>query len=370
MTKHYFRLAVLAAALSAAGCAGKKQPELDYYTPGAKGGNPLEVPPDLTGLSSSDRYTIPAGSGAVRASQVEGKGTAVAAGTENVLPQMENLKIHREGSQRWLEIGGKTPAQIWPQLKAFWLENGFTIDEENPAIGFMQTQWAENRANIPSDPLRNLFQRVGLGGVYSSGLRDRFLIRVERTDNGASVTFSHHGVQEVLVGSHKDSSKWEPRPNDPNLEAQFLARFMLKMGADDATVQQQLLVQGEGSGHLAQLDNGILTVSGSHERNVHRLSLALDRIGLTVQNFDAAANAFTVRQAEMESENPDKPGFFSRVFGKDKKAEPKSERPRLQVRITPAADNVDKVTVHNLDGTPYNARIGEEILRRLWAELR
>ncbi|MBR3424568.1 MAG: outer membrane protein assembly factor BamC, partial [Neisseriaceae bacterium] len=154
MNKNRIALIAVTAVIFTACSSTKKetptQQELDYHTPGSKKpGDMLIVPPDLTGITQENRYTLPAGSGAVRASQIE-QGN-VNKDEVAVLPQVKNMHIEREGSQRWLSIDDKPPEDIWPMLKVFWQENGFIIDQEDPATGFMQTQWAENRATIPTD---------------------------------------------------------------------------------------------------------------------------------------------------------------------------------------------------------------------------
>lgn len=360
---------LIGSAIFISACASNKQEALDYHTPGVKKGQQtLEVPPDLTGISQPDRYTIPVGSGAVRASQLAGQSPTVS-GSSAVLPKVENMHIERDGSLRWLRIDDKSPQEIWPLLRAFWQEGGFVIDKENPQTGFMETQWAENRANIPTDIVRRLFDNIGLGGVYSSGLRDKFIARIERIgENGTAVTFSHRGMKEVMTGKDDDISRWEPRPTNSNLEAQLLARFMLRLGADEAAVKQQMANTGS-AGQLAALQQNTLLLNGEHERNVHRLRLALDRIGLTVENFDNTRNIFLVQPADVESESvsTQKPGMFSRLFGaEEKKPEPK---PKLWVQIAPNADNSDSVTLYHTDGKPYRGSEADYILQQLLAQL-
>ena len=364
-TKRIIVVGVLATTLVACSSTNSKE-NLDYHTPGAK--NPedmLIVPPDLTGIVQNNRYTLPAGAGAVRASQL-GNNAGVANGSNTVLPEIKNMHIEREGSQRWLSIGDKTPQEIWPILKVFWQENGFVIDQENPEIGFMQTQWAENRASIPSDPIRRLFQKVGLGNIYSSAYRDRFIIRLERQKSGGSfVTFSHQGVEEELLGKNKDSSKWVPRDNDPNLEAQMLSRFMMRLGADQALVEQELTRNSVTSGELAKIEGDNLILSGSHERNIYRLGLALNRIGLTVQNFNESDGSFTVQPADMESDAVSnvKPGLFPRMFG-GKKETKVAKKDAFNIKVTNEG-NSSIVSIPSNSG--YNSK---NILERLWRELR
>ena len=162
-------------------CTGSttEQPKLDYQSQSNRSVK-LEVPPDLNNPDQGNLYRLPAGSGAVRASDLEKRRTPAVqqAADSEVLKTVKGVRLERDGSQRWLVVDGKSPAEIWSLLKAFWQENGFDIKSEEPAIGQMETEWAENRAKIPQDGLRRLFDTVGLGGIYSTGERDKFIIRI------------------------------------------------------------------------------------------------------------------------------------------------------------------------------------------------
>ena len=315
------------ALISLTACSGSKkdQPKLDYQTQNRKIVN-LEVPPDLTNPDQGNLYQIPAGSGAVRASDLKGRNNGVQQpANQAVLKSVKGVRLERDGSQRWLVVDGKSPAELWPLLKVFWQENGFDIKSEEPAIGQMETDWAENRAKLSGGGLRSLLEKIGLGGVYSTSERDKFIIRVEQGKNGtADVFFAHKGMQEVYGDKKKDTTVWQPRPNDPNLEAAFLARFMQYLGVDAKQAENALgqsINAPRSAGDLAKVDNGTLLLNGDYGRNWRRTALALDRIGLTVLGQNAERHAFLVQQAPAESEavTNKKPGLFKRWFGKDKK---------------------------------------------------
>ena len=179
----YMKPVVVAIALiSITACSGNKKdlPKLDYQTQTRKIVK-LEVPPDLTNPDQGNLYQVPAGSGAVRASDLSRRTSATQqAANSEVLKSVKGVRLERDGNQRWVEVQGKSPAEIWPLLKAFWQENGFDIKSEEPGIGQMETEWAENRAKIPQDGLRRLLDKVGLGGIYSTSERDKFIIRIEQ----------------------------------------------------------------------------------------------------------------------------------------------------------------------------------------------
>lgn len=365
-------LLISAAVLGIAACSTGKseQPKLDYQTVNHKVVD-LEVPPDLANPSQGNLYQLPAGSGAVRASDLDAPTAVRTNPNAPVLTDVQGIHLQRDGSQRWLEISGKTPAEIWPLLKAFWQESGFVILNEEPAIGQMETEWAENRAKIPVDALRSLFEKFGIGGVYSTSERDKFIIRIENGKNGTvDVFFVHKGMEEVYTDSKKDNTIWQPRPNDPNLEAAFLSRFMQYLGADEKKVADEInRTQSAAANTLAKLDGNSVLVFGDHQRNWTRIGLSLERIGLSIQGMNTEKHAFLVKAAPNESDSVrnNKPGFFSRIFGK--KTEASNETlPELIVYAEPV-ENGTRVLFLNRDGSPYQGREAAAWREQLYKEL-
>ena len=365
--------AVLAIAiLGLAACSSSKdQPKLDYQTQNRKVVN-LEVPPDLTNPNQGNLYQVPAGSGSVRASDLK-RGNTQPAANSAVLQEIRGVHLQREGSQRWVVVSGKQPAELWPLLKAFWQENGFTISSEEPAIGQMETEWAENRAKIPQDGLRNMFEKVGLGGIYSTSERDRFTTRMERGQNGdVNIFFVHKGMKEVYADRNKDTTMWEPRPNDPNLEAAFLGRLMQYLGAEEQQVQQQLAQQNTApsTSQLARVEGDSLLLAGDYNRNWQRTGMALPRIGLNVLGQNTEKHAYLVQVAPNEASGGEKkPGFFSRMLGKKATEATAAAQPELIVFVEPM-NNGARIQLLNKDGSRYQGKEASTLLERLYAELR
>ena len=373
----YMKPVVVAIALiSMTACSGNKKdlPKLDYQTQTRKIVK-LEVPPDLNNPDQGNLYQVPAGSGAVRASDLSRRTSATQqAANSEVLKSVKGVRLERDGNQRWVEVQGKSPAEIWPLLKAFWQENGFDIKSEEPGIGQMETEWAENRAKIPQDGLRRLLDKVGLGGIYSTSERDKFIIRIEQSKNGTTdVFFAHKGMKEVYADKNKDTTTWQPAANDPNLEAAFLARFMQYMGVDQQQAENALTqsVAKHSGNELARIDGNTLLVSGDYGRNWRRTALALDRIGLNVLGQNIERHAFLVQQAPNESEavSTKKPGFFSRMFGKGKKVEKPAAYPEIIVFVEPV-NGGSRIRLLNKDGSAYNGSDASTLISRLHTELR
>ena len=145
-------LCVLAAAV--AGCSGNIIPEgrkIEYKSAGKV--PTLEVPPDLSSLQRDDRYLVPddAGRGSATFSAYAAEREPGAqAGQSAILPQVDKIRVERSGNQRWL-VAAMPPEALWDTVKEFWQETGFIVNVERPEAGVMGTDWAEDRAKIPSD---------------------------------------------------------------------------------------------------------------------------------------------------------------------------------------------------------------------------
>ena len=376
---HIKPLVLVLATISLAACSGSKKeaPKLDYQSENNKIVS-LEVPPDLNDPRNGDLYTLPKGTtaspNALKETQSQGR--------KRVLTQVKDAHIERQGNQRWLVVKNKSAAEMWPLLRAFWQEAGFTIYSEEPQAGLMETEWAENRAKLPNQGLRKLFANVGKGGVYSTSERDKFLIRIERNSRTGDldIFFTHKGLEEVYNSKKEESTIWQPRANDPSLEAAFLSRFMQYLGVDEAVAMQQTAVrtdQAQGT-EFAKLEQNSVIVYGGAERNVNRIASALDRIGLTVQQFVSERGMFIVRPAPTQSEalaqaaaDNRKPGLLGRWFKSKKVAQPTTTNQPAQLYVGLVQEpNGQRVVLLDQTGQPLNDARANKWLRDLYNELK
>lgn len=359
--------AVALAALLAAGCSVLEETRIDYKS--AKQINTLEVPPDLTQLARDSRYALPGGP--VTASGFE---TAAARpGTVVAAPaQIGDVRIERAGTQRWLVVD-RAPEQLWPLLRDFWQENGFLLTLDQPQLGLMETDWAENRAKIPQDIIRATIGKL-FDNLYSTGERDKFRTRVERnTAGGSDIFISHRGMVEVYANERKDNTVWQPRPADPELEAEFLRRLMVKLGA---TQEQAKAASGAAGGAvLARLETldgrPVVVIQENFDRAWRRVGLSLDRSGFTVEDRNRADGVYFVRYVAPDATPAQRePGLLSRItgwFGSSAKAEQAPVRLRILVR-----GEGERTTVQVLDaaGQPDRSANAQRIAQLLVDDLK
>jgi outer membrane protein assembly factor BamC len=348
------------ALLLLAGCSALQEDKVDYTS--AKRISTLEVPPDLTQLSRETRYAAPG-------SVVTASGYQVNAATPSRVTAANNVgdvRLERAGSQRWLVVS-RPPEKLWEPIRDFWQENGFLIAQDQENLGLMETDWAENRAKIPQDFIRNTLGKV-LESLYSTGERDKFRTRLERSAAGETeIYISHRGMIEVYADKNKDGTVWQPRPSDPELEAEFLRRMMAKLGLTKEQVTAQMAVEQQppksrlieqGNTRLVQLDEPF-------DRAWRRVGLALDRTGFTVEDRDRSHGAYFVRYVEPVTETKE-PGFLSRMFGGTKK-EGKPAQYRIMVE---SQGNATTLAVLDAQGQPDSSPTAQRILKLLSDDLR
>ena len=346
--------------------------KIDYRSKGEKTAG-LDVPPDLTQLTRDSRYQQTQGTAVSAASYQAAASAAAPAAAASVpltiAPQaIGDMRIERLGNERWLS-SSLTPEQLWPQLQAFWKERGFRITTDEPKAGVMETDWAENRAKLPNDFIRNTVGRI-FDGLYSTGERDRFRTRVERGAAGTEVYISHRGMVEVYRGQLKETTGWEARPADAQLEAEFLSRLLVKLGvkeeqakavvADAPTVPARARV-------LEGRPDAALQIDDNFERAWRRVGLALDRSGFTVEDRDRGQGLYFVRYVDPALAGKEEPGFFAKLFSDDKTASTGPARYRVAVKGDGPGSTV---SVLNAQGAPEGGTAGKRIVALLVEELK
>jgi len=356
------RFALLALVASLAACSVLESDKIDYKSAGKA--PTLEVPPDLTQLSRDNRYAVPGG--AVTANTYQA-GLANQPGLPTALTNIGDVRMERSGSQRWLVIN-RPADQLWDPVKDFWQESGFLITTEQRNLGIMETDWAENRAKLPQDIIRGTLGKF-VDSIYSTGELDRFRTRMERTPNGTEIFISHRGMQEVYSTARQDQTIWQPRPSDPELEAEFLRRLMVKLGVSQ---EQSKVIAATGAPvQTARVANvagqPVVQISEGFERAWRRVGLALDRTGFTVEDRDRAAGTYFVRYVPPNPNKSD-PGFFGKLFtfGSGKTDAPL----KFRILVKGQGDASSTVSVLDGNGAPDTSANAQRIVQVIADDLK
>jgi len=369
-------VAVLAGLVAGCNSLSLESKKIDYKTASTVKVPTLEVPPDLTSPTRDDRFVVPdgGGKGAATFSAYSGERTQASQKSSDVLPKVDKVRVERDGTQRWLVIN-ETPDKLWGPVKDFWQETGFLIKLELPEAGVMETDWAENRAKIGEDFIRNMLGKV-LDSLYSTSERDKFRTRLEPgSEPGTTeVYISHRGMYEVYVSEGKDQTRWQPRDPDPELEAEMLRRLMVRFGSDDRRAQIEMAEAKSRPAERAKLARGAngagtLEVQESFDRAWRRVGLALDRVGFTVEDRDRSKGLYFVRYVDPESDSYNKdPGLLSKLaFWKPSAPDPQT---KYRVFLKDGGKALTTVLVLSAEGGVDQSDTGKKILALLFDQLK
>jgi outer membrane protein assembly factor BamC len=361
--------------VSLAGCEsiGSVGKRIDYKS--ASSSPSLELPPDLTTPQYDDRYSVATASG------VAAREAARPAGQSDLLPTNPEAHIVRAGTQRWLVVKA-TPEQAWSTVRKFWTDTGFVIATEQPGVGVMETDWAENRAEIPQDLLRKYVGKY-IDVFYETYKRDKFRTRIERGAEPGTVEIylSHRGMEQVPTTKIDNSTPaafaWALMPANPNLEAEMLSRLMMRFGAPEAVAEAATSPAAAASApthaRLEKVDGvSKLVVDDPFDRAWRRVGLALDRTGFTVVDRDRSSGTYFVRYADPDADMARKDrekGFLSKLFTFWKTDDEKNKPEQYRIKVVETAPQ-STVSVQDPNGTPDRTQASDKILALLRDQLK
>jgi outer membrane protein assembly factor BamC len=367
--------AALAAGFALAACSSFEIPtkKVDYQSTTKL--PPLEIPPDLARPGTDDRFVVPdaapKGTATFSDYSKDRAGKAKVASTSAVLPKIDNVRLERAGTQRWIVVPG-APEVLWTVVKAFWQETGFIVNVERPEAGVMETDWTENRAKIPTTGLTGYLGRA-LDSLYSTSERDKFRTRLERgTQPGTTeIYISHRGMEEVYISEDQNQLKWQPRPPDPDLEAEMLRRLMVRFGVEEERAKTQIAAaKVEPQARLSRGAEGdVLTLNDPFDRAWRRVGLALDRVGFTVEDRDRSKGLYFVRYIDPDADvKTEDKGWLSKLkfWGGPSKG-PGREQYRILVQNSAAGADV---RVLDKEGAREKSDTANRILTLLYEQLK
>ena len=349
--------------------------KVDYRSTSTTRTSGLEVPPDLTQLTRESRYQQPSGTISASTYQAAASSpTAVAPIVAVVAPQSVGaFRLERLGNERWLSTT-LSPEAVFPQVRAFWKDNGFTLSQDRADAGVLETDWAENRAKLPNDIIRNTIGKV-FDAAYSTGELDKFTTRVERTATGSDIFITHRGMVEVYVGDRRDVTTWQHRPTDPQLEATFLSRLMVKLGGKEEAAKTMVAsttgtAAPSGPARARRVEGAAaptLQVDDGFDRAWRRVGIALDRSGFTVEDRDRGQGLYFVRYVDPATAGREEPGMLSKLFSRKKPEDNVLAKYRVKVSSEGATSTV---AVLDSQGQPEMGEAGKRIVNLLLEDLR
>ena len=318
----------------------------------------LDVPPDLSEPDVTDNLALPniaAGGSTYSAyAHTENKGDKITSAAPI------GVKVIRDGAIQWLEIDS-TAEKLWPQLKAFFTKVGFEIKREDKALGVIETNWLENRVDLPTNWFSKLLARIS-----SSGLRDKYRARLEKTKDPevTRVFITHQGLREQASDELSGIKIWwETRPSDPELEAEMYQRFLIfrDVSKEEAIKLVDTIAAKERTQIIEKDGTKMLQVGEGFARTWRRVGIALDRIGLLVEDRNRSDGLYYLRITDdFRDKAKEEDGWLASLFS-SKKVKLK-DRYLLSVS---AAKETTVISIYETTGAKADAGFVKQLLTDL-----
>ncbi len=349
--------------LSLTACSSTDEKILNYRT--SEITPTLEIPPDLTQVSAESNLNIPGS----KVGLPENRGRYVETGNLNVemrtLPRVEGLTIEGHGDSHWLRVSDKAEA-VYPLLRSFWAEQGFTLLKDEPAVGVMETEWMSAKSGSGS------FIASILESMKGAEFKDQYSTRIERADDNSSLVFLAHRGQELMIQDpakksviHTDrSSGWQMVPSDPTKEYEMLSRLMLFLGMQDDQVKQEMEKIGLFT-PLTRIEFNeaeeltYLVVAQSFDQTWNRLQLQLDRLSIPLLERDKGVNSGQVKVLAAD------------LLALTGKAKDESSTDKIFLALENGSNaSQTRIDIKNESGTILKSEQSREILQLLQEQLK
>jgi len=290
--------------------------KINYYS--NKSVTSLEIPPDLTSPEMQKSFVLSDFVSGVKENYVDFSDSQEKV---KVLSNPTGINVKKSGQMRWLEID-KNPDDVWILAREFLKLQGFSLEKDNKKTGILETNFIENRPDIPDSSLgfiRGVLGRA-LDQQYTFASVDKYRVRIEPLDDGkrTSLYLSLTSLEEIVDPRIDDPKRygetaWKYREKDLILETEMLYRLMVYLGGDD--VETKILKAKDQKIILAKVQD---TINGYAKLVLdldildawEKLSWSIDQNNIDLEDKDIKERTFYI----VSTRTSDK-GIMSRLFG-------------------------------------------------------
>ncbi len=253
-------------------------PEVEYSANSANA-KALQIPPDLTDISSGEQYILPGLSGD-------------ALSRNTLLPVFESARFVRQGEQSWLEIN-QAPEEIWSKLLSFTRKKNYTVAQTRPVAGVIATDW------------RALSDQTGLlKSLITKEAYRRIAFRLERGSNGSRLFARVQQADKAFVEANADAA-WPASAHEPENTSELLTELLVFFGIEEQKAKG--ILKDSTAANLME-DATIQTTAGGSVLVMHkgfRPSFRSLQAALSEDGFEVTRADIQRGQLEANAENSD-----------------------------------------------------------------
>ena len=263
------------------------------------------------------------------------------------------VKIQKLDKRRWIAMNASL-SEVWPRVQHFLEENKIETTLVDPANGEIETTWLMLKEDASA--------------------RDRYQIKIEP---GIHANSCEIHITQVTVASEIPASShinWPAASVNPEREKWLLDKLASYLTQDDKS-GASLVAQSAGGARKVEFvqpyqADPFLVFTLDKERVWASVGGSLNRHPFAIVDADQGKSVYQFTYDPTPIDN-EKPGFFCRLFGCDKRAMARREKNlqhyRLQVIVMEASEI--KVFIQNENGETLPYRDAQKLLSLIRSQL-
>jgi len=292
--------------------------DIKYYS--NKSVNSLEVPPDLTSPDYQNSFRLSEFVKDLKEKNVNLSDT----NNENVriFSDLNDIQVNSDGYRKWITVN-QGPEIAWDLVREFFKLEGFKIEKTNKKLGLMETDFLENRPDIPEQSLgiiRSMIRKA-TSQSYILPILDKYRARIEPTKDRtkSNIFITLQSIEEVLTNSGKEDENtiWQSKPKDEAIETEMLLRLMAFISGDKAGSIEKI-IQAKKTNNIKAVVGDSINGYAKISFNLNLLetwdnfSWAIDQLQIDIDDKDLKERAFYLNAARTSDK-----GIFTKLFGDD-----------------------------------------------------
>lgn len=262
------------------------------------------------------------------------------------------VKLQTLHERQWISMSG-SPGKVWPLVLRFFDGESLGLSVTDPANGHIETVWLQ---------LKN----------HESG-QDKYRVVLEQGLQPAHTEIHVTQVSSVITGNHGDVTDW-PKHSDHPERAKWLMEKLANYLANQEDGGVSLLAQTISYKPKVQFikiyqGEAFLDFSIDFDRVWASVGGALTTHPFAIEDVNRSEGVFDISyDPEPLPDAAESPGFFSRLFGAEKRAKEKRLKNlhHYRIYITEGPDSGYHVYIR----TRNNEKLPPEILDKLLQLLR
>lgn len=292
----------------------------------------LLVPPTLANSSIDNSYAI--------------------INKQTIDPQNQlQTTIVQNGKQIWLEISDQNLATILPLMQSYLKNLGLSVAKQDVRLASIETDWATTNNNLTDKSgIRYLFDKIGMGKMYSLPSKYKFIINLWQDNNKVKIFVTVEQANETYTTGKSNTSNRAPsaqmqtkwvmlKPKIQN-EIDFLGRFISFANNNQISIPANESSLVTPQINQANIESSSIIIHSDIDNAFDKTIASLNKVGLGIKSQDK--HNFTIIAYPLpEYIKTDDDSWFSGLFSR--KAKLAKDNPQYLITLTSTDDTNTKL---------------------------